>query len=100
MDPRLRGNDAPFAAALGLSALPRLPPRARTRRLRPLGGALLGLALLENRLRGGLTLGGELGAIVTGPLEGGGARTVGAAEMRHHIARVKLVGAFGRLPIG
>ena len=34
------------------------------------------------------------------PLVGGGARRVGPAEMRHHIARVEFVGALGRLEIG
>src|SRR5436305_14495594 len=50
--------------------------------------ALLGFVLVEHRLRGGLALGAELGAVVAAPLEGGFARPVRVAEMRHDIARV------------
>src|SRR5262249_61935812 len=56
--------------------------------------------LVEHRLGSGLALGAELGTVVAAPLERGGAALVEPAEMRHHIAGVKLVGALGRLPIG
>src|SRR5215470_15287662 len=60
---------------------------------------LLGLVLVEHRFGRGIALGAELGAVVAAPLIGGGARRVGTAEMRHHIARVKLVGPLGRLEV-
>src|SRR5438132_8285935 len=60
----------------------------------------LGFVLVEHGLGGGIALGAEFGAVVAAPLVGGGARRVGPAEMRHHIAGVKLVGSLGRLEIG
>src|SRR4051794_16052390 len=64
------------------------------------GRALLGLVLVEHRLGRGLALGAELVTVVAAPLEGGFARCIGPAEMRDHVAGIKLVGALRRLPIG
>src|SRR5579864_6089271 len=72
-----------------------LPPFATARWTGDAGavalGALFGFVLVEHRLGGRLALCGELGAVVAGPLVGSGARPIGAAEMRHHVARVEFV---------
>src|SRR5580704_5540146 len=62
--------------------------------------ALLGLVLVEHRLGGGVTLGAKLVAVVAAPLVRRRAASVELGEMRHHIARIELVGALRRLEIG
>src|SRR5882672_5439977 len=106
-----RPNDVVQASKNGLSvmrhsrsALPCLPPLRGAAEGAGFvycpGCSLLGFVLVEHGLSGGIALGAEFGAVVAAPLVGGGARRVGPAEMRHHIAGVKLVGSLGRLEIG
>src|SRR5215469_4649499 len=86
-----------FNPFCGQAALPRL---AAARRAGGHCGALFGFVLVEHCASGGAALFGELVAVFAAPVVGPDARDVVAAEMRHHVARVELVGAFGLLPIG
>src|SRR6202040_131645 len=63
-------------------------------------GALLGFVLVEHRAGGGAALLTELVAVLGAPVVRLRTRPVVAAEMRHYIAGIKLIGALGFLPIG
>src|SRR5215831_5710257 len=79
----------------------RLPSLAAARRAAHGGsGALLGFVLVEHRARRGAAFLAELVAVLGAPVVGLGARAVVAAEMRHHVAGVELIGALRLLPIG
>src|SRR5262249_47026976 len=76
------------------------PRFAAPRRAGGSRAAPLGLGFVEHCAGGGAAFLTQFVAVLGAPVVGLGARPVVAAEMRHYVALIQFVGAFGFLPIG